>query len=159
MKFEDLSQAEIMMMPDSVFGSRRWLLSDHQSGVAGGRSMSLGVAPERGVIWAVRVGWGTGTSSLSAITFRWGEVLPATAAIFAELQPVFPDWRAAGVRDSSMGMTVAGEALVLPMRFPFATGSRHLVIESFNATAALVYVEAGLLVSGWPQGEIPSWLL
>ncbi len=159
MRFEELSDSEVMMMPDSVFG-RRWWSKVHLSPEIGTLwAMAADSLPERAVIWEAGCHSASSGPANLSVAYRLGQVVAVTTAEFVAMEELFATWRGIGQEEGAVNISQAGGQYRFPMRHPVRTASRRLVVSVTNSGAALVEVDVGILLSSWPSGEVPAYLL
>lgn len=159
MRFEDMSEGAVMMMPDEVFG-RRWWVSAWVVGAAGYKwFMSIDAFPELAVVWAVSVRLTSQAANQAIVGLRLGDAVPTAAAGFLALEPLLPTLVAQNNSRSAVNLHQMQQNVLLPMRVPVRTASRQLVVEVVSGTATTPVWNVGVLVSGWPVGEVPSWVV
>ena len=158
MDIRDWPIDRIMQLPDCAFG-RRWWVGVHGQIPAAVSTflMSEEVLPERYVIWELFV-----TNVCNKldhevlIALSLGERLPATAAEFSTLNPMFP-----GLRDRATPSDFScqsGTNLVIPGIRKFkGEGSRKLVVSILTVGIEVLILDLGILVSSIPT-EVPDWL-
>lgn len=158
----DVSQwglGDIMQLPDCCFG-RRWPIAVTLNLDTGARDYVISDTglPEVGVIWAAWLTGGGLTFGTQSAVLRLGDELPATAAAFGLLEPLFRGIEGLAEVRSEIWGSAMGVGVVIPMRLPVASGGRRLVCELFNPGTQYSRVQAGIVVSGVPRG-VPDCLV
>jgi len=159
MKFEELGVGEIMMMPDHVFGRRWWITAAWEGGLGFTWGKSHEPLPEYGVVWGVKFYSPWSESVLTIVTLRFGDQLPLVAATFEAMELAFSEIAASPALLSSALTVGTTGGLWFPMRKPVAGSGRCVVAQALQSGADAIAHQVGVLVSSFPRGGVPGWLL
>lgn len=159
MDIRNWSMDQLMMLPDSCFGTRR-VISMCGEGIITAPAFDIcetGLG-ERTVVWGAGV-WNVKTSLTATFArFKLGDQLPATLAEFDALEDMFPELSCvAGYRSILVNLGENG-LLWFPMRRLYQTAGRRIVaalgVVGLSAAVGMCAIE----VSSVPT-EVPDCLL
>lgn len=159
MRFEDMSEAEIMMLPDSVFGRRWWSTASVNASGSVGWAISVGGLPERIVVWNLSVWISIEAGVGMRIGVALSDVVATSLATFSAMERLLPEFEYINGVRSVLSLSVAAGVGSWPMRKPVATGGRRLALEVVLLSGGASIVQVGILVSGFPTGEVPQCYL
>lgn len=150
---------QVMMLPDSCFGRRRLIILSG-SGKTGAPAFDIcetGLS-ERMVVWGI-AGWHLGGALVRGyIEFRLGDNLPVTIAEFRNFEGMFPEMITPALVRNTLCWVATINLPWLPMRRPYITSGRRIVVALTVSGLAAEEVYAAILISSVPT-EVPDCLL
>ena len=157
MDISNWSMAQIMELPDHLFG-RRYMVGCAVYGESMGDAFDISMfgLPERAVIWELRVRLVVLSARMVTLRMALGDQLPANEAEFNALPQLFSDigYREDGVR--VIRVSNLSSMIVTQLRYGIETAGRRLVIAGAFDALADHWLFVDLVVSSIPR-SLPEW--
>lgn len=151
------SEAEIMQLPDHLFG-KRWMIGCAeiiQDGLVH-FAITMAPLPEWTVFWRYRLHDSSAELALIHTSLRLGDHLPATDAEFYELELLFPQGNRLAQSDF-VHYAQKDEGFDMTMRDLKKTSGRRIIMRNLRvAGAALHVIMANFEISSVPR-SLPEW--
>jgi len=150
---------QVMMLPDSCFGTRRVLTMCGEGTIAAPAfDISETGLGERTVVWGAGV-WNELADILTSfVRFKLGDHLPATLAEFDALEDMFPEMACVAGYRSILANKGSNGLVWLPMRRMFQTSGRRIVVALGVTGISVDMGMCGIEISSVPR-EVPDCLL
>lgn len=159
MNIQNWGLGQIMQLPDYLFG-RRFMVSCFLDVPDATRAWDISevALPEMCVVWELVVATLQAFGAEITVRIALGDQLPAAAATFDALDPLFMGLGVQGPEPRGFHILDIGSFSMRRLRMPVAAQGNRLVVEALTPEAKSGTVFVGIVVSGVPK-EIPDWLV
>ena len=159
MNVVDLTDVQIMQLPDHCFGERYVCTTYYNENVAGYYAdLSPIVLPPKCVLWGIYVWMGQIPHYLSYFRMSLGFVLPANVAAFLLEQPLIPDMGSPVVPIRGIYLPTAEQTWYMNLKQLIQSGGKSFLTMVEIPTNAQILISISAVFSPLPQ-RVPDWMI